>query len=70
VTTVPLHLRVGGQVAHPDWKSFDVRPGPHVDFVGDGTNLAAFNKASAFEIYIPHVLEHLGYIEARKPAGA
>ena len=47
-----------------------MRPGPHVDFVGDGTNLAAFDKASAFEIYVPHVLVHLGYIEARKPAGA
>jgi predicted SAM-dependent methyltransferase len=60
---LPLRLHVGGQVAHPDWKIFDVRPGPQVDFVGDCTNLAAFADASVCEIYVSHVLEHLGYIE-------
>lgn len=59
----PLRLHVGGQLAHPDWKIFDVRPGSHVDFVGDCTDLSRFESGSVAEIYASHVLEHLGYIE-------
>lgn len=59
----PLRLHVGGQLAHPDWKIFDVRPGSHVDFVGDCTDLSRFEAESVAEIYASHVLEHLSYIE-------
>ncbi len=59
----PLRLHVGGQLAHPDWKIFDARPGSHVDFVGDCTDLSRFESGAVAEIYASHVLEHLGYIE-------
>jgi predicted SAM-dependent methyltransferase len=58
-----LRLHIGGQSAHPDWKIFDVRPGPHVDFVGDCTDLSRFGSGTVAEIYASHVLEHLGYLE-------
>jgi len=57
----PIRLHIGGQVAHPDWKIFDVRPGPIVDYVGHCTDLSAFDDESVLEIYASHVLEHLGY---------
>lgn len=57
----PLRLHIGGQQAHSDWKIFDLLPGPHVDFVGNCTDLSQFAEGSVTEIYASHVLEHLGY---------
>lgn len=57
----PIRLHIGGQIAHADWKIFDVVPGPNVDFVGHCTDLSRFGDASIAEIYASHVLEHLGY---------
>src|SRR4051794_35533020 len=57
----PLRLHIGGQQAHPDWKILDLLPGPHVDFVGNCTDLTQFPDGSVTEIYASHVLEHLGY---------
>ncbi|MEO7727602.1 MAG: methyltransferase domain-containing protein [Burkholderiales bacterium] len=62
-STSPRRLHVGGQVAHPDWKILDVRPGAHVDFIGDCVDLSAFATESIVEIYASHVLEHLAYLE-------
>jgi predicted SAM-dependent methyltransferase len=58
-----LRLHIGGQTVHPDWKIFDVRAGPHVDFVGDCTDLSRFASGTVAEIYASHVLEHLGYLD-------
>ena len=41
--TVPVRLHIGGQVAHPDWKILDVRPGPNVDYVGHCADLSEFD---------------------------
>ena len=57
-----IRLHVGGQIPHADWKILDVRPGPHVDYVGSCTSLASFDDNSVIEIYASHVLEHLGYM--------
>lgn len=57
----PVRLHIGGQTPHPDWKILDVRPGPHVDFVGPCTDLSGFGDGSVSEIYASHVVEHLGY---------
>ncbi len=59
--TEPISLHIGGQVRHPDWKILDVRPGPHVDYVGSCTDLSGFADASITEIYASHVIEHLGH---------
>ncbi len=58
---VPVRLHIGGQVAHPDWKIFDVRPGPNVDYVGHCADLSEFDDDSVLEIYASHVIEHLAY---------
>ncbi len=59
--TDPIRLHIGGQTPHSDWKILDVRPGPHVDFVGHCANLSGFKDASVSEIYASHVIEHLGF---------
>lgn len=62
-TAAPFRLHIGGQIAHSDWKVLDVRPGPHVDFVGACDNLRDFGDNSILEIYASHVLEHLSYVD-------
>jgi predicted SAM-dependent methyltransferase len=57
----PLHLHIGGETRHPDWKILNVRSGPHVDFIGHCSDLSPFDDASVAEIYASHVVEHLGY---------
>lgn len=59
--SAPIRLHIGGQVPHPAWKILDVRPGPHVDYVGSCTDLSSFDDNSIAEIYASHVIEHLGY---------
>src|SRR5687768_4546076 len=58
----PIRLHIGGQIAHPDWKILDVRPGAHVDFVGHCSDLSRFDDASVSEIYASHVIEHLKFV--------
>jgi predicted SAM-dependent methyltransferase len=57
----PLRLHIGGTVPCPGWSIVNVQPGPHVDIVGDCTNLVQVPDASVSEIYGSHVYEHLGY---------
>ncbi len=45
----------------PGWKILDIVPGSSVDFVGDCTDLSQFASNSIGEVYISHVLEHLGH---------
>ena len=56
-----IRLHIGGQIPHPDWKILDIRPGPHVDYVGPCSRLSGFGDGSIAEIYASHVIEHLGY---------
>jgi predicted SAM-dependent methyltransferase len=57
----PLRLHIGGRIAHPDWKIFNIEAGPAVDFVGHCADLSRFADGSVLEIYASHVIEHLGY---------
>ncbi len=59
----PLRLHIGGREPKNGWKILDIRPGAHVDFVGDCRDLSRFADGSVAEIYASHVLEHLGYLE-------
>jgi len=61
VTEEPLRLHIGGQTPLPGWKILDIAPGEHVDYVGDCANLSQFANGSVEEIYLSHVLEHLGH---------
>ena len=57
----PLRLHIGGQVPLAGWKILDISPGEHVDYVGDCAKLPQFANDSIEEIYLSHVLEHLGH---------
>lgn len=59
-----MKLNIGGSTPAEGWKIFDIQPAPHVDIVGDCTDLAQFPTSSISEIYASHVLEHLGFREA------
>lgn len=56
-----MKLHIGSQVRTAGWKTFDIQPGPDVDFVGNCVDLGQFADASVEAIYASHVLEHLGY---------
>lgn len=56
-----LRLHIGGEVAKEGWKVLNVQSGPHVDYVGDCTDLSQFETGSVTDIYLSHVLEHLDY---------
>lgn len=61
--TTQLRLHIGGEVPKPGWKIFNVEPGAHVDFTGTCTDLSRFESGTVDEIYVSHVLEHLGYLD-------
>lgn len=59
--TTLIRLHIGGQIAHPEWKIFNVQAGPDVDYVGHCADLSRFTDGSILEIYASHVIEHLGF---------
>jgi predicted SAM-dependent methyltransferase len=59
--TLPLRLHIGGKEVHKDWKILNIQNGPHVDFVGNCTDLSQFANNSVTEVYASHIIEHLGY---------
>jgi len=61
VAEEPLRLHIGGQAPLAGWKILDIAPGDHVDYVGDCADLSQFADGSIEEIYLSHVLEHLGH---------
>jgi predicted SAM-dependent methyltransferase len=57
----PLRLHIGGHAPLDGWKILDIAPGPYVDYVGDCADLSQFEANSIDELYLSHVLEHLGH---------
>ncbi len=61
----PVRLHLGGVETKPGWRIVNVQDGPHVDYLGDVTDVArGFADESVDEIYASHILEHLGYDKA------
>jgi predicted SAM-dependent methyltransferase len=56
----PLRLHIGGTEPRRGWKILNIIPGPHVDYVGDCTDLSQFATDSVETVYASHVFEHLG----------
>lgn len=61
ITTEPIRLHIGGVEPRPGWKILNVQAGPHVDFIGECSDLSQFEDESVDEAYASHVYEHLGY---------
>jgi predicted SAM-dependent methyltransferase len=56
-----MKLLVGSRKRSEGWKTFDIVPGPEVDFTGDCKDLSQFADGSVETIYASHVLEHVPY---------
>lgn len=56
-----MKLLIGARERHEGWTTFDIQPGPDVDFVGHCADLSRFPDASVETIYASHVLEHCRY---------
>jgi predicted SAM-dependent methyltransferase len=54
-------LQIGGKYPKEGWEVLDAIPAPHVDHVGDASDLAAFPDDTFAEVYASHVLEHFDY---------
>lgn len=54
-------LHIGGKTRAPGWTVLDIIPGPHVDIIGDCSDLSRIADNSCAVIYASHVVEHLGY---------
>jgi len=57
-----MRLHIGGTEGRTGWTIVNAVPGPGVDYVGDCSELDAFDDGSVEEIYASHVLEHLSYV--------
>jgi predicted SAM-dependent methyltransferase len=56
-----MKLHIGARIRATGWKTFDIDPGPEVDYVGDCKSLSPISDASVETIYASHVLEHVPY---------
>lgn len=58
---MPRKLHIGGTAPAPGWEIMNVLPGPHVDHLGNASNLSRFPDCSLDEIYSSHTVEHFDY---------
>ncbi|MEN9231934.1 MAG: methyltransferase domain-containing protein, partial [Thermostichus sp. DG02_5_bins_236] len=58
-----IRLHIGGKEPHPDWKIFNIQPGPDVDYVGNAVDLSQFPDNALEAIYTSHTLEHFNYTQ-------
>ncbi|MCJ2541597.1 methyltransferase domain-containing protein [Thermostichus vulcanus] len=61
--TERIRLHIGGKEPHPNWKIFNIQPGPNVDYVGNAVDLSQFPDNSLEAIYTSHTLEHFNYTQ-------
>jgi predicted SAM-dependent methyltransferase len=60
-----IHLGCG-DIASPEFINVDARPGPHVHYICDVTDLSIFADGSADLVYASHVLEHVRHNGLKK----
>ena len=54
-----MKLNIGGEEKKEGWKILNIQKKPHVDFIGDISDLRQFEDNSIDEIYASHVIEHV-----------
>ena len=62
-----MKLNIGARTRAEGWHTFDIVPGPEVDFVGDCRELSQYAANSVDTIYASHVLEHVRYATELAP---
>lgn len=60
-----IHLGCG-DIASPEFINVDARPGPHVHYICDVTDLSIFADGYADLVYACHVLEHVRHNDLKK----
>ena len=60
-----IHLGCG-DIASPEFINVDARPGPHVHYICDVTDLSIFADGYADLVYASHVLEHVRHNGLKK----
>jgi predicted SAM-dependent methyltransferase len=56
-----MRLHIGADEQKEGWTVLSAQSAPHVDIVGDCTNMKMIGSDTAEAVYASHVLEHLGY---------
>ncbi len=54
-----MKLHIGGEEAKEGWKILNIQNKPHVDFIGNVSDLSQFGDQTIDEIYASHVIEHV-----------
>lgn len=54
-----MKLHIGGETPKPGWKILNIQPKPHVDYIGDISDLSQFSDETFDEVYASHVFEHV-----------
>jgi predicted SAM-dependent methyltransferase len=54
-----MKLHIGGEEPKEGWKILNIQKKPHVDFIGNISDLSQFEDQSIDEIYASHVFEHV-----------
>ena len=54
-------LHIGGTIPAQGWEILNILPGPHVDHLGNASELSRFPDGSFNDVYASHVVEHLDY---------
>ena len=62
-----MKLNIGARTRAEGWHTFDIVPGPEVDFVGDCRELSQITANSVDTSYASHVLEHVRYATELAP---
>lgn len=55
----PRRLHIGGKARRHGWTVIDAVGGPHVDVIGNITDMSIFPENYFSVVYVSHVLEHL-----------
>lgn len=58
---VVRRLHIGGKEFKEGWEVIDAIPAPHVDHVGNASDLTRFADGTFAEVYASHVLEHFDF---------
>jgi predicted SAM-dependent methyltransferase len=54
-----MKLHIGGEQPKNGWKILNIQPKPHVDYIGDISDLTQFQDEMFDEVYASHVFEHV-----------
>jgi predicted SAM-dependent methyltransferase len=61
-----MKLHIGGEAPKDGWKILNIQPKPHVDYIGDISDLSQFMDGEFTEVYASHVFEHVKQKDIQK----